>query len=68
MGALADLALAAVARTFGPALLPDDYYTPIFVAGGLWMFGFALFGLIYFPILARPRVLPATPHAQHNSP
>ncbi|MBB4305313.1 uncharacterized protein involved in response to NO [Rhodobium orientis] len=62
------IALAAVTRTFGPAVLPDDYYTPIFVAGGLWMFGFALFALIYFPILTRPRVLPATAHAQHNSP
>ncbi len=47
--------LAALARAFGPALLPDHSLATLAVAGALWVAAFALFLAAFAPILARPR-------------
>jgi uncharacterized protein involved in response to NO len=47
--------LAAAARSLGPLLLPQWYVTWVHGAGGLWILAFAIFSLIYAPILLRPR-------------
>jgi len=47
--------LAAAARSLGPLLLPQWYLTWVHGAGGLWILGFAIFSLVYAPILLRPR-------------
>ncbi len=48
------LAVAALVRVFGPAL--GDYYPAVVVlATLLWSGAFALFVVVYFPILTRPR-------------
>lgn len=49
------LTLAVAVRVFGPALLPLDYATTVFVAGALWVLSFLLFVGIYAPILLKPR-------------
>ncbi len=53
-GAYACVALAAVIRGFGTDLLPDWYYTAIFLSGGLWVLGFALYLAAYWEILTGP--------------
>ncbi|NRG18220.1 NnrS family protein [Rhizobiales bacterium] len=50
--AYASIALAAVIRACGPALLPDHYYSVMFVSGGLWLAAFTLFLAVYLPVLA----------------
>lgn len=50
------LNLAATARSLGPLLLPQWYATWVHGAGGLWILAFALFTLVYAPILLRPRM------------
>ena len=48
--------LAALLRTFGVLIAPA-YYTEILVAAGLaWISAFALFVIVYAPILVGPRV------------
>jgi uncharacterized protein involved in response to NO len=47
------LALAAPVRAFGPALVPG--LAPLVLAGGLFVAAFALFLVVYAPILLRPR-------------
>lgn len=46
------IALAAFIRSLGPDLFPADYYIIMALSGGLWLVGFALFAVIYLPILA----------------
>lgn len=50
------IAGAAFVRSIGPAVFPANYYEVIFVAGGLWLVGFTLFVIVYFPILVSPSV------------
>ena len=48
--------LAAFVRVFVPLVLPDAYVVLIVVSGALWFAAFALFTVVYFPILSRPRL------------
>jgi uncharacterized protein involved in response to NO len=50
------LALAVVVRVFGPAFLPLDYASIVFLAGVLWITAFLPYLFVYLPILLRPRV------------
>src|SRR5918997_800392 len=47
------LTLAALARAFGPVLLPGSL-VPLAAAGALWVAAFALFLAVYAPILLGP--------------
>ncbi|MBC6945771.1 NnrS family protein [Gammaproteobacteria bacterium PRO2] len=49
------LAVAAVLRSFGPAL-PGPYMAMIDSAALLWVAAFAIFLVVYTPILTRPRI------------
>lgn len=49
------LTLGALVRVFGPALFPAHTLPSIAAAGLLWMTAFALFLLVYGPILTGPR-------------
>ena len=49
-------ALAAGVRVFGPAIAPGNYGIVILIAGTLWFCAFALFVIVYAPILLRPRL------------
>jgi uncharacterized protein involved in response to NO len=53
--AYALVALAALARTFGPVLLPQHAVAMLAVAGALWVAAFASFLAVFAPILLRPR-------------
>ncbi len=48
--------LSAIARVFGPILLPQSYVALMGVASGLWLAAFLIFIVVYVPILVRPRV------------
>jgi uncharacterized protein involved in response to NO len=48
--------MAAALRVLGPAAIPSWYVTWILSAGLLWLFAFALFTVIYAPILVKARV------------
>jgi uncharacterized protein involved in response to NO len=50
------LTLAAVLRVFGPGLAPAFYVEELVVAGLAWIAAFALFIVVYAPILMTPRV------------
>jgi len=50
------LILAAAVRVFGPAWLPLGYPATILLAGCLWIGAFAVYILVYTPILLQPRV------------
>lgn len=54
--AFAIIVLAAVARVFGPLLMPAAQAGAILVSGLLWTAAFALFTLVYAPILIHSRV------------
>jgi uncharacterized protein involved in response to NO len=49
------LSLAAVMRVFVP-LAPGAYQWSVMAAGTLWICAFAIFIVVYTPILLRPRV------------
>lgn len=49
------IAAAAFSRALGSLLFPDSYFTVMFVAGAFWLAAFALFLLVYAPILTLPR-------------
>lgn len=49
------LLLATLSRALGPTVLPVAYSTTVLLAGGLWIFAFAAFTIVYTPILTRPR-------------
>ena len=48
------IAAAALIRAFGPALAPGFYNSVMVISGGLWVTGFALFVVAYWPILTGP--------------
>jgi uncharacterized protein involved in response to NO len=52
------VALAAIVRAFGPQIPGSDYFLSIFLAGGLWMGGFALFAAHYLPVFIGPKKSP----------
>lgn len=55
-GAYILLSLAAVMRVFAPPLAPGAYQWSVMVAGTLWICAFAIFIVVYTPILLRPRI------------
>ncbi len=48
--------LAAFARVVLPLLWPEGYVPLVVASGLLWSAAFALFTVVYFPILTRPRL------------
>jgi len=48
--------LAAVVRVLVPLILPGAYAALIAASGALWFAAFALFTVVYYPILSRPRL------------
>jgi uncharacterized protein involved in response to NO len=46
---------AALARVFGPAVAPASYRTTIAVAAALWIAAWAIYVVVYAPILTRER-------------
>lgn len=50
------LSVAMLLRVFGPFVLPLSYSTTILLAGGAWLVSFALFVIVYTPILITRRV------------
>ena len=57
------VSLSAALRAFGPPLVPSFYSALMISAGLLWMAAFAIFSVIYFPILTRPRISSGNPTA-----
>lgn len=53
--AFASIHLAAAVRVFGPVFAPDAYATTVVLSGALWTAAFALYAIVYWPILTRPR-------------
>lgn len=53
---LAGMALTAVIRIFFPLMDPGHYSLWITISGVVWIASFALFALIFVPMLIRPRV------------
>ncbi|MGD9785640.1 MAG: NnrS family protein [Hyphomicrobiaceae bacterium] len=49
------VALAALMRSLGLLLAPAHYYAVVFASGALWIFAFALFVIVYAPILLADR-------------
>jgi uncharacterized protein involved in response to NO len=45
-----------VVRVLLPLLLPSAYAAFVALSALLWTAGFAIFVLVYFPILSRPRL------------
>lgn len=50
------VAISALARAVLPDLMPDSYDLWVQLSAGLWLAGFAIFVVAYFPILTRPRL------------
>ncbi len=50
------VSVGAVLRVLGPVVTPELYEAANLVAGLLWAGAFAVFGVVYWPILTRPRV------------
>lgn len=48
--------LSAIVRVFGPLLFPAQTHMLHLLGGGLWIVSFAVFSLVYAPMLWRPRV------------
>jgi len=55
-GAYILMSLAAVIRVFAPSLAPGAYQWNVMTAGLLWICTFAIFIVVYTPILSRPRI------------
>jgi uncharacterized protein involved in response to NO len=47
---------AAAIRVFGPLLLPSAYRLAVLFSAVLWSAAFAVFVVVYYPILSRPRL------------
>jgi uncharacterized protein involved in response to NO len=54
--AFACVHLAAAVRVFGPIVAPDAYLEAVVLSGALWSAAFALYAVVYWPILTRPRL------------
>ncbi|PLX37832.1 MAG: NnrS family protein [Hyphomicrobiales bacterium] len=52
--AYAVIGIAALVRGFGTDLFPAWYNTVIFTSGLLWIAGFTIFSVVYWPILTGP--------------
>jgi uncharacterized protein involved in response to NO len=50
------LSLAAAMRVFAPPLAPSVHRWSVIAAGTLWICAFAIFIVVYTPILLRPRI------------
>jgi uncharacterized protein involved in response to NO len=50
------VSLAALARVAGPVLLPSLETQTVALAGVLWCVAYAIFTVVYWPMLTRPRV------------
>jgi uncharacterized protein involved in response to NO len=48
--------LAAIVRVFAPLLSPQTYSLFVVASGLMWSVAFAIFTVVYFPILTRPRL------------
>jgi len=48
--------LAAAVRVFLPFVAPESLLTAIVLSGLLWSIAFALYAVVYWPILTRPRL------------
>jgi uncharacterized protein involved in response to NO len=48
--------LSAAVRVFLPLVLPGAYVTAVALSAVLWGIAFAIFTIVYFPILLRPRL------------
>jgi uncharacterized protein involved in response to NO len=48
--------LAAIVRVFGGLLLPSQYVMTVIASGFCWAAAFALYAVLYWPVLSRPRV------------
>jgi uncharacterized protein involved in response to NO len=55
-GAFLALNLAAFVRVFVPLLAPAWYFAGLVATAALWVTAFAIFVVVYTPILAAPRV------------
>jgi uncharacterized protein involved in response to NO len=56
IAAFALLQLAAAVRVFVPMLEPALYLDALIASGGLWSLAFAVFVVVYWPVLTRPRI------------
>jgi len=54
------VAVAALVRSAGVVLVPEHYYAVMFMSGGLWVLAFAIFVIVYAPIIMTPRIDPST--------
>ena len=50
------ISAAAATRVFVPSIAPGAYRWSVMVAGALWICAFAIFVVVYAPILLRPRI------------
>lgn len=50
------LSIAAATRVFAPSIAPETYRWSVMAAGALWICAFAIFVVVYTPILSRPRI------------
>ena len=48
--------LAALLRVFAPIVWPSGYVVFVIGSTALWSLAFAIYAIVYFPILTRPRV------------
>jgi uncharacterized protein involved in response to NO len=48
--------LAATARVLLPLLIPSAYVALVGISAALWFGAFAIFTIVYVPILTRPRL------------
>jgi uncharacterized protein involved in response to NO len=48
--------LAALVRVFLPLVMMKSYIITVMIAGTLWVAGFLIFVIIYWPILTQPRI------------
>ena len=49
------VSIAAAMRVWGPVALPGHFWAMIDIAAGLWTISFAIFLVVYCPVLLRPR-------------
>lgn len=49
------VSFAAATRVWGTVALPAYFWNSIYVAGGLWVTGFAIYLVVYCPVLLGPR-------------
>jgi uncharacterized protein involved in response to NO len=61
------ITLAALLRTFGVVLAPGNYTEILMAAGSAWIAAFALFLVVYAPILIGPRKTSQVSHVNAGS-